>query len=257
MKKGILYGVIFTLFFSASFLLHTPAAFVLQHTPQVRGLSIEGVQGTIWQGSAQQVGWQQPRMQALNFGQVHWDFQWKKLLSGKAEVAVRFGRGSSMDVRGKGLVGYSLAGPYAENVMASLPAQEVMAFVPLPLPLNVEGKLDLTINALHYAQPWCETAQGSLAWTQSAVGTPLGDLEFGPVIADLACQDSRLTAVGQQESPQVSSAFDAALSPDMRYTSTAWFKPGAEFPSQLGSQLKWLGEPDNEGKYSFTQQGRL
>lgn len=82
-----------------------PVSWVVKQSPKVSGLDIQGVQGTIWQGQASNVRWQRQ-----NLGEVNWDFQWSALFTGKAEFAVRFGRGSDMDVRGRGLVGYGLFG---------------------------------------------------------------------------------------------------------------------------------------------------
>ncbi|MEZ9728153.1 type II secretion system protein N, partial [Vibrio splendidus] len=62
-KYGLLFSVIFIVFFSVSLLLHLPAAFALKHAPVVRGLSIEGVEGTVWQGRANNIAWQR-----VNYG---------------------------------------------------------------------------------------------------------------------------------------------------------------------------------------------
>ncbi|MCV5648786.1 type II secretion system protein N, partial [Escherichia coli] len=83
------------------------------------------------------------------------------------------------------------------------------------------------------AAPWCKTGEGTLVWSASGIQSPVGSLELGPVIADLKCQDSVLTASGEQTSTQVSSAFSAELMPNQRYSTKAWFKPGADFPSSM------------------------
>lgn len=129
-KYGLLFSVIFIVFFSVSLLLHLPAAFALKHAPAVRGLSIEGVEGTVWQGRANNIAWQR-----VNYGSVQWDFQFSKLFQAKAELAVRFGRNSDMNLSGKGRVGYSMSGAYAENLVASMPARNVMKYAPaIPVP---------------------------------------------------------------------------------------------------------------------------
>lgn len=104
MKRGIVYSLIFIVFFSISLISSIPASFVLGYLPPVRGLAIEGPSGTIWQGSAHKISWQ-----GQDLGEVNWDVQWMPLLTGDAQVALRFGRGSEMNLRGKGRVGYSLS----------------------------------------------------------------------------------------------------------------------------------------------------
>lgn len=137
MKRAVLYVVIFIVFFSVSLLMGLPVSWVLQQAPTVRGLDIQGANGSVWQGQASSIRWQRQ-----NLGEVNWDFQWSSLLTGKAEFAVRFGRGSEMDVRGRGSVGYSLSdGPYAKNLVASIPAVKVVEQARLPVPVGVDGSL--------------------------------------------------------------------------------------------------------------------
>ena len=253
LKLGLLFGGIFVVFFSASLLLHLPAFFVLKHAPVVRGLNIEGVQGTLWQGSARNIAWQR-----VNYGSVQWDFQFSKLLQAKAEIAVRFGRDSDMNLSGKGRVGYSMSGAYAENLVASMPAADVMKYAPvMPVPVSTSGQVELTIKHALHAQPWCQSGEGTVAWSGAAVDSPVGSLDLGSVIADITCEDSTLAAKGSQKSVQVDSEFSASVTPNQNYTSAAWFKPGAEFPPAMQSQLNWLGNPDSQGKYQFSYQGRF
>ncbi|TOM91066.1 general secretion pathway protein GspN, partial [Vibrio parahaemolyticus] len=124
--------------------------------------------------------------------------------------------------RGRGLVGYSLSdGPYAENLVASIPASKAVEQARLPVPVSVDGQLELNIRHATYAAPWCKTGEGTLVWSASGIQSPVGSLELGPVIADLKCQDSVLTASGEQTSKQVSSAFSAELMPNQRYSTKA------------------------------------
>ncbi len=253
MKRVVLYVVIFLSFFSVSLLTGLPVSWVLQQAPAVRGLDIQGAQGTLWQGQASAVSWQRQ-----NLGEVSWDFQWSALFTGKAEYSIRFGRGSDMDMRGRGFVGYSLlGGAYAKNMVASLPAVKVVEQARLPVPVGVEGQLELNIHHATYAPPWCETGEGTLVWNASGIQSPLGSLQLGPVVANLSCKDSVLTASGEQQSPQVSAAFSAELMPNQRYSTKAWFKPGAEFPAAMSEQLQWLGNPNSQGQYEFDYKGRL
>ena len=252
-KRGLLFSSVFVGCFSVSLILHLPASFALKQAPPVRGLSIEGVEGSLWKGSAQNIAWQR-----VNYGSVQWDFQFSKLLQAKAELAVRFGRNRDMTLRGKGYVGYSLAGIYAENLVATIPAEKVLDYAPsIPVPVSVAGQVELTIKHALHGQPWCQEAEGTLAWSSAGVESPIGALDLGPVIADITCQENTISAKGEQNSPNVTSEFSAELTPNKRYKTSAWFKPGAEFPAAMQSQLKWLGNPDSQGKYQFTYQGRF
>ena len=57
----------------------------------------------------------------------------------KPRVAVRFGRGSDLDVRGKGMVGYTFSGPFAEDMVVSAPAEKVVQSLHLPTAYQCYG----------------------------------------------------------------------------------------------------------------------
>ncbi len=252
MKRIIGYFTLFITVALISAVLHLPANRVLPHLPLPPGLVVQGVHGTIWNGGAQQVRWQQQQLGALQ-----WQWQWSGLLRAQARLAVRFGRGSDMQWHGRGLVGYGWSGPFAERVFVSLPAQQVVPYLGLPVPLTFEGQLELTVHDYRYRSPWCESAHGVLAWQESTVGSPLGELELGAVMAEFSCQNNELELAGGQETSQVSSQFSLQLQANRSYRTDAWFKPGAEFPRSLGQQLDFLPRPDSQGRYSFSQQGRF
>jgi general secretion pathway protein N len=155
-------------------------------------------------------------------------------------------------------VGYSFAGAYAKNMIVSLPVSEVMAMAPpIPVPIDIGGRVELNLRDYSYSAPYCGSATGSLVMTSNSISTPIADLVIGPIIADFTCQDNKVEISGQQTSEQVVSGFSATLETDKRYNSQAWFTPQDTFPIGLADQLKWLSKPDAEGKYRFKYSGRL
>ena len=254
MKRIILLSLGLLLVFVASAIVHLPAQIVVDNAPLPRQLKLAGIEGSLWQGSAESVSWQ-----ADNFGQVHWQLLPSKLLSGKAEAQVRFGHGSDMQLTGRGVVGYGLDGvPYAKNLVASLPVSQVVKMAPpMPVPLTLTGHVELTVKHLEYAAPYCREAEGTVVWNTDKIGTPIDELLVGPVIADFTCLESTITLNGGQQSKQVESSAEVVLQPNRRYQSKAWFKPGSEFPKAFSEQLGWLPDPDNVGRYQFSYNGRL
>ncbi|NLS14478.1 type II secretion system protein N [Vibrio sp. SM6] len=259
MKKIIGYSLLFVSFFIASVIATLPVNVVLEWVSLPRALQIQGASGTVWQGQATSVRWQRYQLGALQ-----WQFRPSELFSGAAVVQVRFGRGNQWQLSGKGLVGYSLSdGAFAQNVVASLPAAQVLdqLKLPIPVPLSVTGNVDINIKQAIYGAPWCASGEGSLAWTGSAVNSQIGtvalDLNLDQVIADVQCQNSQLTLEGRQSSNHVIAEFDAELTPQRQYSASAWFKPEAQFPAELANYLKFIGSPDGQGRYRFTQAGRI
>lgn len=252
MKFKVLTGVSFGVVLLGSAVAHIPASWVWQQIPAVQGLDVGGISGTLWQGRASQIRWQ-----GKNFGRLQWDMHVLSLLAARLQFDVRFGQGSDMNLTGRGLVGYSSQGAFAENLLVSLPAREVMRNVPMALPLTVAGNLELTVRDYQFAAPYCAELNGALAWSAANVGSPMGGVNPGPVLADLRCDQGKVLADIRQSSTEVSSEFALSLEPGNRYTLNGWFKPGAEFSPQLGQQLKWLGNPDPKGQYKITYSGRF
>ena len=253
MKRKIVLAVAIIITFVVSVIVHLPIQAVLSYVALPAPLSISAASGTLWQGHAQQVKWQRYQL-----GQISWQFEPLALLQGNAQAKVRFGRGSQWQLQGRGSLGYGLKGAYAENVLASLPMSEALKFAPpMPIPLDLNGQLELNIHQLTYAQPYCAEGKGNLVWNTDTIGTPLAPLTIGPVIAEITCQESNIHVAGSQQSPQVRSEFFVDLKPNRQYVAQAWFSPQAEMPNALSEQLKWLPKPDAQGRYQFNQQGRL
>jgi general secretion pathway protein N len=238
--------------FIVSIVAHAPILFAMKFVPNVDGLEIEAPTGTIWNGQAQSVVWRGHRL-----GQVSWQFQPIKLIEAKVDFAIRFGRNSEYSLMGKGDVGYGLSGPYAQNVVASLPASVALQQLSVPIPLSATGTIELSVNEYLYSQPWCKTAVGTLVWNGSKVASPIGELDLGTIITDIQCEDNRVSLEGSHSNSQLDGAVSAVLQPTMRYDVTAWFKPGTDFPLPMQSQLKWLGNPNSKGEFPFVYSGKL
>lgn len=253
MKKKILLTFILSMTFIVSAIVHLPIQLVLNHAPLPKHLNVSGASGTLWQGQVQQLQWQR-----YNLGEISWQLEPSKLLAGKLQAVVRLGRGNPWQLRARGVVGYSFQGAYAENVIASMPATKAMGFAPsMPIPLDIAGQLELSLQSWQYAAPYCRSAQGKLVWNTDQIGTPLAPLEVGPVVANLSCKDHLINMAGNQESQQVKSEFSLDLQANRQYVAKAWFSPQADMPQLFTDQLKWLPEPDNRGRYQFSYRGSL
>lgn len=253
MKKVILLSLALLMVFVVSAVSHVPAQLVLNYFPMSPQLALGGVTGTLWDGQATDVKWQNSDLGAFN-----WQLSPLKLLLAKVEAQVRFGRGSDMQILGRGTVGLSLSGPYANNLIVSLPIDKVLNFVPpLPIPVELSGNVELSVQSMVYDEPYCQSGNGSLVWNTDKIVTPLAELTLGPVVANFSCQNSEVKIAAEQSSQAISSAGDLVLNPDRTYQTSAWFKPGENFPAAFSEQLNWLPSPDGQGRYQFNYQGRL
>ncbi|WP_051641946.1 type II secretion system protein N [Photobacterium galatheae] len=235
-----------------SLLVHLPASWLWQYVPKTPGLAVSGISGTPWKGRASQIRWQQ-----WVLGEVDWNMSPWKLLTGDAVFEVNMGKGSALGYRGHGTLGINFDGPYAQDFVLTMSAQQAVQYMRLPVPVTLGGSFTLTLDDYRFAPPYCQTLDGGLAWNGALVGTPLGEIDLGPVNAELSCNDGQLAAIARQTSEQVNSEWQASLSQNQTYSLNGWFTPGTELPANLRDQLKWLGNPDASGRYPVRYSGRL
>ncbi|MGF1803900.1 type II secretion system protein N [Aliivibrio sifiae] len=253
MKFKLLIATVFSTFFTFSALLHIPIQWVVEQAPKVRGLSLTGLSGTPWKGQVDSLSWQR-----VNYGQVQWQIDPFAILKGHAVFSVRFGRGSELELRGKGVVGYSVSmGAYAENMVVSFPVSNVMNRLPMALPVSLQGQAEISIKFFQQGKPWCKQASGEVVWSGGKIISPLGNIDPKTAIAEVTCVDNKVTLISKQSSEDVASQFNVVLNSNRSYQVNGWFKPEEYFPSSLRSQLKWLGNPDSKGQYKVTYSGRL
>ncbi len=255
MKRRLaLFGLFLSIFF-ISVVAHLPARFALSFLPEQRDVAINNASGTIWNGSFSEVIL--PRWQR-SLGSVSWQFQPFKLFSGKLEFLLRFGQGSDDQIEGRGKAGVGFSGLYAQDIIASLPADKVMQQLALPVPVSLEGRFELLVKEYHFADPWCSMADGSLVWSGGQIQTPVGPFTAEQLVLPVICEQNHLTVQGNYQDNQLTGALNGSLTASsMRYDISTWFTPGSAFPEPLKDTLKWLGKPDNQGRYSFEYSGKL
>ncbi|MFD2179134.1 type II secretion system protein N [Veronia pacifica] len=249
MKRKISLSLLLIVVFTVSLVAHLPARLAVNYLPASMGVRLAGVDGTVWQGTAKQVSWQNKPM-----GRLSWEVHLLQLFLGKADVSVEL-RGGVNGLDGKGHVGVSFGGPYATDFILSAPAEMVLRNVPAPIPVTATGSVNLVVKRYEFASPWCKELDGRLNWVNGAVSSPVGDISAGDAMANLSCNAGSLSVRGDSKSASLTSNFSLELAPDQSYKVDGWFIPGSEFPNQLRQQLSWLGQPDSNGRYPLKFNG--
>ncbi len=244
MKGKMFTGLVFVVLLVTSVVVHIPASFALRYLPSSTGADFSGVSGTLWNGSVKQFTWQgQP------LGTLNWTLNVLPLFTGKADVSVRLA-GSGLSARGS--VGYGFDGVFAKQLLLSAPASFIQSYVPYPLPVGLSGQFDITVRDYLMSEPFCDTLDGNIAWSQGSVSSPLGNVDPGLVVADVTCDEGSLVLNGDSKSDALQSEFTLSLDPSQRYKIDGWFIPGDALPDSMKNQLSWLGKPDNEGRYRLS-----
>ena len=120
------------------FLLYQlPAAVVLSFVPLPKMVAIEGVTGTLWQGTLNTIRWQQ-----IELAHVGWSFQWWSLLAGKPAVTLTVDDAQAL--HGNLTLAYRGDWFVSDTKLdASMPYW--LAKTGQPIPVGVSGDLSVTI----------------------------------------------------------------------------------------------------------------
>ncbi|PKF51405.1 type II secretion system protein N [Enterovibrio nigricans] len=249
MKRIIIMSMLFVLTLLVSLVVHIPANFIFSYIPPVQGLQLGAISGTIWSGTAASVSWQGQPM-----GKLNWHLNIMPLLTGNADVAIRLSGVKGLSAKGN--IGYGMSGAYANNLLFSTSANVVQSFIPYPLPVSLAGQFDLTVRDYLFTQkPFCDELEGNIAWSQGSVTSQLGTIDPGLVVANLTCDEGRLSLDGGSKSDALETEFSLLLSPDQRYNMNGWFVPGNALPPSMKGALGFMGQPDNEGRYRLSFSG--
>ncbi|MDX3772729.1 type II secretion system protein N [Chromatiaceae bacterium AAb-1] len=238
--SGIFSYLIFMLFL-------TPAAWWLKLVSLPADVRLGQVSGTLWRGEVAVVQYQQLQLQTLR-----WQLNGWALFSGKLKLALQ--SGSMQQTQQPYLnahISYSLNGIQVQNSLLRLPVSQLIPLLQLPLPVQATGELMLDIRDYQYGAPWCDTLSGAANWLDARLQPPGSNwLDLQSVYADLSCQEGEplLTTDGQNA---LGLAITARLNQAGKLSVDGTVKPEASMPQEVHQAMKFIGQPDAEGRYSI------
>ncbi len=254
--KVLGYFFLFLVAFVVSVIWKFPAAGILPHV-NIKPLSVAGVTGSVWNGSADQVIAPPP---ALPVSNVEWRFQPVALLSGKTAANLDFevlgGNGSGNVARGFAgditVTGGSYRGP----------AANLAQFLPLPV-ADFEGQLLADIENLELKNNLLTTAKGTVIWSDALV-TGLVEAKLGQVVLDFEPEsiDGQAVHVGKltNSDGDLDIKGDVQIDINGNYRADVRLKPTATASAGLTGALGSLGpiaKRESDGSYRIRNNGNI
>ena len=211
-------------------------------------VEFEGVSGTIWRGTAQTVVYD-----GIAINKVDWDLSFLPLLWGSLNADIKAGNSRDNDeISVSGPLSISVLNPAnfsTEGLSAFIPADIVMSYLPLPIPIQAEGRFRVDIDDLEFNQQ-CELLMGKGQWLNARIPGSRGPIELGTFAATLGCQEgSTLLTVSEPNLFGLSAV--VRIPPDMQFTIDGQFKPDASLPRDVHTAAKFFGEPNAQGYYTI------
>lgn len=251
MKSWWLGGLLSLLCYLGFLLAQLPAQAVVNALPLPAPLRLEGVQGSLWRGELDRLRWGPEQLE-----RVRWHLPVTSLLWLAPSLELEFGRRQGLN--GQGVASVGLGGQLSlEGWQVSLDAEDLVPRLPLPIPLQGSGQLQLSLPEASLTAKGCEAVKGTLRWRGASLLTPAGELPLGEPVLTLSCRGGKLIGKLQQSSDSLSLSGEGEWGWDGRYQFKGKLTPGPAMPADMRSTLAMLGRPDSRGVVTLNVNGRL
>ncbi|WP_088331181.1 type II secretion system protein N [Lacimicrobium sp. SS2-24] len=239
---ALLLGLLAYVFF---LLVKLPAAQVISRVDLPDNIGVQGISGTIWQGHIAQMS-----LQGIPLSNVRWQISPWRLLTGKLAMDIQAGNSRDVDALSlQGQLSLTPGAVGATDLQLYLPADLLIAKLPLPLPVNARGRFKVDLQELDYAQQ-CHSLSGKGQWLNAAVAGTQGYISLGNFNADLACENESVL-VSINEPNQFGLTARATISPTLKIRVNGRFKPDQDLPQEVHDAARLFGQPDNQGYYQI------
>ena len=215
--------------------------------PQV---SIQGVDGTLWNGSAQHVTISSKYV----IDNVDWSFcSWRLLI---AEACINLDATyQNKPIRGQ--IGIGITGALvARDLHAEMDAQSLGNLAGLPIG-ELDGLISIQLESASWASEQIPDAVGHIHWKNAAIiiaeTAKLGDIEITLVESD----DFPLAATINNKGGQISLSGESHVSDDGSYNLELKLSPNNTASKNLRSNLAMFAEQQSDGSFVVKNTGNL
>ncbi len=244
MRQRILLAAIGAAVFVAVGLATLPATLLVARLPP--DLTLQGVGGSVWHGSADSA-----RLRAVELGALRWDLDAQALLHGLIEYQIALERADGY-LRGR--VGVTPGGVLlAHDLTLALPVGALSAAADEN---GWRGELSGTVRSARLEAGWPSALVGS--FEVAHLRPPGATLEIGSYGFEFnpgaGTPDRLVSLVREHESPLVVRA-QLTIGRDRSYVLEGEVTPQPQAPPEVVRAIAFLGAPDGAGRRPFTITG--
>lgn len=244
LRWWLLGAAAYAVFLGASF----PAQYLTDHLMKgLPALQLSGVSGSLFSGSAAQVGYQ-----GASFGAVDWQFDWLAPFSLNLGYRVHL-HAEDRDLRGRLDFGFKRV--VLKDLEGRIPVSAFSSLSPLP-PGSLDGSLSPRLKQLTLKAGRVTSAEGELDLDEATLRWPSAATLGSFRVLLTPATDGIQAQIADVASPFRLSA-DLSLSAGGAYHLSGTL--GAHDPGDVATHnlLSGLGQPDSTGQYPFDFKGQL
>ena len=213
-------------------------------------VSIQGVSGTLWDGSAYLITFDNN----IQLDQTSWSFNLWKLLIGQLSVDIDT---TFLDEAITAEAGRSLLGRvFVNDLKATVAASEVTHLANIPI-ARLDGAIILDIQHAHWKQGELPLASGSIKWNDANV-TVAETASLGNVLILLSESEQQLlNAEIKNQGGDISISGNAELIADADYAADITLAPNASASNNVRQSLAMFAKRQPNGEYTIKKSGPL
>jgi general secretion pathway protein N len=243
MKSVLKWGSLCLVVYFVFLIIRLPAVQVLSRIQLSDAVNISGISGTIWNGHAQRA-----QVNGLPINDFNWSLAFFPLLLGELSADIKAGNMRDVDqISVTGHVSFKGQRFQVENLLAYIPANLGISLLPLPIPIQADGRFKLQLNKMDY-RAGCQIFTGQGQWLNANFTSVAGVIELGNFNADLNCQNGSVVLDVKQPNSFGLTA-KATIPANMKFKIEGRFKPEANLPKEVHQAAQFFGKADANGYY--------
>jgi general secretion pathway protein N len=245
MKHSLKWAALGLCAYVVFLVIKLPAAQVLGNLSLPPDIKLQGVKGTIWQGQAMNA-----TVQGLPVNNINWTLDFWPLLMGNISANISAGNIREADqIAFLGDVSFSSDRIQLTDVQVYLPTHLMISLLPLPFPVNAEGRFKVQVAELDYKQS-CQALKGNGQWLNAKVTGLEGMIDLGNFTADMACENNNIL-LSVKEPNSFGLTANAIIPANLKFAVSGRFKPNANLPEEVHQAAQFFGNKDAQGFYNI------
>ncbi len=250
-------GLSFLALFSLSVfvVLQTPAVVAWEQVKKnfpdrVRTVKLQGIEGTLWDGSAQAAYINGRQLPALS-----WNLEALSPLDQSASYQLELGHARSQ-LSASGFVTLSAGEIVLEDGRGRITGDALQKLSRQQL-VDIDGQLKLQIETLKWVDGQCQLLEGEGQLRDVLAQGRFGSLDLGKSSLDFDCDKGNLLARIEQKSEDLKSSLILNLLNGNRYRIRGSVTPGEDANRNIKQALSFIGKNNGRGSYQISYKGRI
>jgi general secretion pathway protein N len=247
MSKWFIGALIFILTYLFFMLSQVPAKWVVNQISLPKNIVLQGVDGTIWQGSINRI-----TIDGYIINNAKTNVSLLSLITFNPSVDTTFGSALVNGPEGKATLSDLLGNIEVRDAQVSIAANDITQLLrsALPIPITAQQFVDVNIDEFVMGKPLCEQLNGTVKWQKAGIKALDQKIAFGNLKGKLECEKGLVKFSFDPEN-NLGLTFTALVYSPKRISGSGYIEPGSKFPTLLKEALPYIGKADSRGRYKL------